>query len=113
MLWLRDWSFRPQLDTCKLGKIEERARLDAIALRAHTLVVLFVGLIFIVAGIEPGEPVKVTSPVFTQGLLQCKSNLQPLVIVAGDIHLPRLHRLRQPLNLIGQVFVATSVPSVI
>ena len=53
LLWLRDWSFRPQLDTCKLGKIEERARLDAIALRAHTLVVLFVGLIFIVTGIEP------------------------------------------------------------
>jgi len=113
LLWLRDWSFRPQLDTCKLGKIEERPRLDAVTLRAHTLVILLVGLIFIIAGVELGEAVEVTAPVFAQGLLQRKSNLQPLVIVAGDIHLPCLHRLHQTLNLIDQVFVATSVPSVI
>ena len=113
LFWLGGRSFKPQLDAGELGKVEERARLDAIALRAHTLVVLFVGLVFIVTGIEPGESVEIVAAVFAQGLLQRKANLQPLVIISGDIHLPRLHRLRQPLNLIGQVFVATSVPSVI
>ena len=102
---LRGRSFRPQLDTGELGKIEERAWLDAIAHRAHTLVVLLVGLIFIIAGVELGEAVEIAAAVFAQGLLQRKANLQPLMIIAGDIHLPRLHRLRQPLDLVGHVFV--------
>ena len=92
-------------DAVLVGKVEQRLRPNPFTLRAHALVILFVGLRLAVARVDAGYAVEEAASVFAQGGLQRKANLQPLVIVARDIHPPCLNDGRQKFNLIQKSVV--------
>ena len=53
---------------------------------AEAFVVLGVGLLFGVAGIEAGDAMEVVATVFAQGVAEGEAEVSPGGVVAGDVH---------------------------
>ena len=95
------------IDSVLLGQLEEGGRIDAVAVGTEAGVVLFVGLLGRVAGIEAADAVEEIPAGFSKGLANGEADLKPLFVGGGDIDLLLLDTANDGLDVgvgVGAVF---------